>query len=303
MPKRTMGAVASVAIFVALLVTGLVPASAPADTTCSYDGGAKTLTVDGEPDRGTFLSVSGGEILVHHLVLPSGSELINCAGPSDPTVTNTDAINVDHASDAETSVNISHIGNFAPGPTDEGGVLCADEIEIQVELGGPFSDPVYILSPPGNLVLGDSGLDWNPAGIELCQDVDLSVAATAPFWHVFAGLGSNEDLTFSAQGSPATGPPSGDRVHFVGGKGDARFIGGTSHDILDGNSGRDVLRGDKGDDVITGGPGGNDRLFGDHGKDLLHAKDGKRDGRIDCGPGNDKKAKRDKNKDPDPKSC
>ncbi|MGH2985702.1 MAG: hypothetical protein ACRDLO_03310 [Solirubrobacterales bacterium] len=63
------------------------------------------------------------------------------------------------------------------------------------------------------------------------------------------------------------------------------------------------LSGGPGRDLIDGSPG-RDRLFGEGGKDLLLARDGFVDGRIDCGPGTDRKerAKVDPD-DPKARSC
>ena len=75
---------------------------------------------------------------------------------------------------------------------------------------------------------------------------------------------------------------------------------GTS--VLAGGGGKDEIKGGGGSDALTGG-GGKDELFGQAGDDALDAKDGERDAVIDCGKGGGDSVKRDRNKDPHPKSC
>ena len=62
----------------------------------------------------------------------------------------------------------------------------------------------------------------------------------------------------------------------------------------------DTIDGGKGNDELVGGKGKDD-LYGGGGNDLVNARDGARDRRINCGPGNDR-AKVDR-VDPDPVSC
>ncbi|MSO41602.1 MAG: hypothetical protein EXQ70_06880 [Solirubrobacterales bacterium] len=79
--------------------------------------------------------------------------------------------------------------------------------------------------------------------------------------------------------------------------------GSAGSDRLKGGRGADVLHGLAGKDLIVGGRG-RDEMFGDKGIDVLFATDGKRDLRIDCGLGANRKevAKTDP-KDPKPNSC
>lgn len=73
-----------------------------------------------------------------------------------------------------------------------------------------------------------------------------------------------------------------------------------SEESFFGEGGDDVLKGNGEPDVLDGGPG-RDTLLGGKGPDFLNARDGRKDAKIDCGPGNDK-AKVDK-VDPKPISC
>lgn len=72
-------------------------------------------------------------------------------------------------------------------------------------------------------------------------------------------------------------------------------------DVIAGLGGNDTIHGRGGNDVICGG-GGTDKMYGDGGRDKIAAKDGRKDGRIDCGPGADPRAERD-GKDPRAISC
>ncbi|MFI5025309.1 MAG: hypothetical protein ACHQCI_00955 [Solirubrobacterales bacterium] len=64
----------------------------------------------------------------------------------------------------------------------------------------------------------------------------------------------------------------------------------------------DILRGSSAANVLTGGLG-QDQLFGKGGVDLLKANDLIEDLKLNCGPGDDRKAKRDPGLDPKAKSC
>jgi Ca2+-binding RTX toxin-like protein len=117
----------------------------------------------------------------------------------------------------------------------------------------------------------------------------------------------------------------------IGLGGDDFIFGNSGRDTLLGYNGNDLLTGRSGNDLLRGGPG-FDRLFGKSGSDRLaggpdgdllrggsgrdvmkgktgidriNARDGRRDVKISCGPGKNKRegAKRDKRKDPRPKSC
>ena len=113
--------------------------------------------------------------------------------------------------------------------------------------------------------------------------------------------------------------------------GDDFIAGNSGHDTLLGFDGNDLLTGKSGDDLLRGGPGadreygksGNDRLAGGPdddflrsgtghdvmkgktGIDRINAHDGQRDVKISCGPGPNRRegAKRDKRRDPRPRSC
>jgi len=117
----------------------------------------------------------------------------------------------------------------------------------------------------------------------------------------------------------------------IGLGGDDFAIGNSGRDTVLGFDGNDLLIGESGSDLLRGGPGadrqlgksGNDRLAGGAdadflrggtghdvmkgktGADRINARDGRRDVKINCGPGPKRleKAKWDKRRDPRPRSC
>jgi Ca2+-binding RTX toxin-like protein len=141
--------------------------------------------------------------------------------------------------------------------------------------------------------------------------------------------GDVEGVTGAAGGDILIGDRSaetligGDGNDFLAGQGggDALF-GLLGDDLLSGGDGNDTARGFFGNDRVLGGPG-NDRLIGgadndfvrgkkgidvmkgNTGIDAINAKDGTRDVKINCGPGPNglEGAKRDKRRDPRPRSC
>lgn len=76
----------------------------------------------------------------------------------------------------------------------------------------------------------------------------------------------------------------GGRDSLRGNSGRDRVSGGAGHDRVNGGTGNDRLSGGSGVDRLTGGDG-RDRLAGGAGHDLLDSADGRRDARVDGGPG------------------
>lgn len=158
-------------------------------------------------------------------------------------------------------------------------------------------------------------LNWNIGAADCSQSGDLLVVTcTAPVTSVSVTMGDGEDsfdinrtAPFAILGSMGAG-----RDYIGGGIGDDTIDAGPGTDIVNGDKGADVIVGGEDDDQLSGGPGadsvegglGRDRLFGDGGVDLIRARDGETDGRIECGPGSDKKerAKVDPG-DPRARSC
>ena len=77
---------------------------------------------------------------------------------------------------------------------------------------------------------------------------------------------------------------AGGRDSLRGNSGRDRVSGGKGHDRVNGGTGNDRLSGGPGVDRLTGGDG-RDRLAGGAGHDLLDSADGRRDARVDGGPG------------------
>jgi Ca2+-binding RTX toxin-like protein len=299
----------TVALCVALTLGSVIALAAPPDasaaTTCSFDAGTAVLDVGGDPDVGTHLQVAAtDEIRVDHVVA-NGTINVTCSGPT-PTRTNTDTINVSHvAPDEFTQLRIIDPEEFGPGTIDEGvgAIDCPDEIEINVNLGSG-DDLIRLSDSDGSddsLVLGSEGIDWNTASL-LCGDLDIDVQGSNVSYEITAGDGLD---ALSGQGSDFTGSTFGESIAYTGESGADDFMGGDGDDTADAGGGTDVLRGAGGNDRLTGGPGSGDRLFGQAGIDGLFAEDGKRDRRIDCGPGDnpDEFATLDRRKDPAAKSC
>ncbi len=269
-----------------LCVALWAPSGADAATVCSYSSATDTLAVTGDPDVGTHLAVYAptGEIKVFHAAA-AGLFAIDC-GATDPTTTNTDTITVSHTSpDEATRLQIGDLEAFAPGVTDEGGVACPDEIEIEVALGG-HADMIFLFdsnSTANDILIGGDGVDLNASGT-LCDDLELADLDGSSFT-VWGGGGAD---VISANGGGVTGP-----------------VGlGVFGVQIEGGPGADILRGGGSADELSGGAG-KDKLLGMGGLDRLFAEDGKRDARIDCGPGAavGEGALFDRRKDPRPQSC
>lgn len=276
-------AVATAALSIALLA----PSGAGAATTCSFNGMTGLLTVGGDPDVGTTIAVNPatGEIVVYHRTA-AGVLPIDC-GATDPTTTITDTITVSHKSpDEATSLEFTDFERLAPGATDEGGVVCPDEIEVETDLGGG-ADSITFSDGDGTddeFVIGQDGVDRNPAGT-LCDDLELEDSSIVQEYAVFSGSGAD---VISASGGGITGP-----------------VGlGVAAVTLNGGPGSDLVRGGPGGDALTGGLG-KDKLLGMAGLDRLFAEDDQADVKIHCGegPAVDEGAIFDRRKDPKPKSC
>jgi Ca2+-binding RTX toxin-like protein len=98
------------------------------------------------------------------------------------------------------------------------------------------------------------------------------------------GFDGNDLLIGNANGDTVRGGPGSDRQ--FGKSGNDRVAGGADDDFLRGGTGHDVMKGKSGIDRIN-------------------ARDGRRDVKINCGPGPRRLegAKWDKGLDPRPKSC
>lgn len=119
----------------------------------------------------------------------------------------------------------------------------------------------------------------------------------------------NDRVTIAGRMDGRIGLGAGNDV-YVDGEGATSGSGGLGDDLIDGRSGDDVIAGGPGRDELHGGNGrdwldgakGRDVLFGGPGPDRLDAADNQRDGRIDCGPGDDR-VQIDAGLDPRPRHC
>lgn len=213
----------------ALVAAFVIPASASADTTCSYSSAAEVLTVNfGAPNDSAILSVSGGEIRVNQSSGP-----VTCAnGPA--TLGNTEFVSIGGSAGAtSTAVSIHDAPTFAGSV----GFLLAAGDSLSV-----FSAS----SAANHIVIGNGGVDSDGDG-----DKDINFFAKPD--EIMAFGGSAED-TISAQGSAGTGAAlTGSFLKLSGEPGNDTLDGGEAGDLLEGGNGNDILR----------GHGGGDRLVGD----------------------------------------
>lgn len=213
----------------ALAVAFAVPASASADTTCSYDSGAEVLSVNlGAANDSATFSTNGGEIRVNQSTGPvtcangpatfAGTEFISIGGSAGATSTNVSIIDV---------TKFAGLADFLLGAGDS------------LFVGGS-------LAAANHFVIGDGGIDGDGDG-----DKDITFIAKP---EEITAEGGNAGDTISAQGSAGTGAAlSGSSLKLSGGSGD---------DTLDGSESGDLIEGVNGDDVLRG-HGGNDRLIAD----------------------------------------
>lgn len=155
---------------------------------------------------------------------------------------------------------------------------------------------------------------WTVTAPDCSQDpLTKIVSCTAPVTSLtVAGGEGSEGVEAHKVPFGVLGSAGGGDDYLGGGLADDALDGGPGSDLLKGDQGADTLLGGLDDDELFGGPGadrlvgsdGRDRMFGEGNVDRLSARDGAADGRLDCGPGSDRreKAKVDQS-DPRPKSC
>jgi Ca2+-binding RTX toxin-like protein len=119
---------------------------------------------------------------------------------------------------------------------------------------------------------------------------------------LLSGLPGDDLLIGNGGGDTLLGFAGNDLL--IGGAGNDLGRGGLGLDRLLGKSGADRLTGDLGNDFLRGGAG-RDVMKGKRGIDRINAHDGRRDVKINCGPGGNgaEGAKRDRHLDPPAKSC
>jgi Ca2+-binding RTX toxin-like protein len=230
-PWHTIGRRIGLVGVLMLAAAFVIPVSASADTTCSYESGAEELSVNfGAPNDSAIFSVNGTEIRVNQAAGP-----VTCAnGPA--TLANTEFVSIGGSAGAtSTSVSIHDVTAFAGASV---GFLLAAGDSLSI-----FGS----LSAPSHFVIGNGGVDSDGDGD---RDIDYSLAKPEEI----AAFGGNVDDTISAQGSAGTGAAlTGSFVKLSGGSGNDTLDGGEAGDLIEGVNGDDVLR----------GHGGNDRLIPD----------------------------------------
>jgi Ca2+-binding RTX toxin-like protein len=176
-------------------------------------------------------------------------------------------------------------------------------------IGGPGPDVIEAGEPTDGPDSGNDTLIGNGGSDTLYADPGAD--------RLYGGPGSDllASSVLSCQGHLFDGGPGEDTVNYdrTHGAGVRVRLGGTggpagcatpdqivSDESLEGSEGADVLIGDNGDNGFMG-HGGADTFIGKGGHDYIDARDGRRDRRIDCGPGDDEML-RDKI-DPAPIGC
>ena len=261
-------------IWLAGVMTAVLAVATPAAaaTTCTYDGGTKTVTVT-MGDQLVALRVEGGAIVFVAIsglrspaskmpnAVPSGPSPQPCGGA---TTANTDTIAVTGGNADGTALIVDQsAGPFAPGATAEG--TGVSEIEFTVDPTGPTLAVFIGTSASEVMRVGTSGVNLNAD-----DDVDATVGAQVVAI-ALDGAGGNDQLL--ALGDAVTGGPSTLPFLAAGGPGRDILIGSGQGDELAGMGGRDRLVGNAGRDGLIGG-GGRDLLAGGPGGDLLQGQGG-----------------------------
>lgn len=155
---------------------------------------------------------------------------------------------------------------------------------------------LILVTGGGHVIDGQEARIWAflmgedpPAPTATCDGAAATITGTA----------GDDDLEGTSGPDVIAGLGGDDTIRGLAGN--DRICGGNAEDVLLGGSGSDRLLGGQQNDRLVGG-GGADTLLGQGWWDTLLAKDGGADKRIDCGPGGDPKATRDK-ADPKPISC
>lgn len=210
-------------------------------------------------------------------------------GPDDDSiVTGGGADDADTGSGDDTIVTGPGVDFIQPGPGDD------------VVDAGPGSDVV--------LVVSDRRKQNNPVEIDLRKTAGQDIGAHGTDTYtavegiradsgVLIGNDEDNELGLYQGGEAQVRGLGGDDELFVDGNGN----GGQVDARVDGGEGDDEVSGGEEADTLVGGPG-TDVFLGYGGPDRLLAKDGEKDRLINCGPGDDRRARVD-SVDPVPKSC
>jgi Ca2+-binding RTX toxin-like protein len=265
-------------------------ASIPGTITESLDGGAANDSVTGANTPGTL---NGG----------SGSDQVTGRG----------TVNGGSGNDVLTGSPLADNLRGSSGKDTLDGGFGADDIA-----GGSSTDTLLY---PGrangvNVTIGsqnnnDGGPEDQTGSRRDNVHGDIEVLFGTEHNDVLAGDRSSETL-FGLGGDDFVVGNSG-RDTLLGFNGNDLLIGESGSDLLRGGPGADRQFGKSGNDRLAGGPDddflrggtGHDVMKGKSGIDRINARDGIRDVKINCGPGPKRLegAKRDKRRDPRPRSC
>jgi Ca2+-binding RTX toxin-like protein len=262
-------------LVLAAVVSAVGATSASAAVSCTYDGGAKSVSV--------ALSAAGDDPAIvreaDNIAVIAGVSIVSCG--TQPTVTNTDTITVTDGSAGSNRVDIDlSDGPFAPGFTNELGG--SDEIEIQVDLGAGNSDELRLLGTSGDdsLRLGSGGLAGGVnlnAGLEsgpgAANDADLGYVGLDGDELLSVEAGAGHDRVIANGGAEFVGPPL-TNLMLVGGDGDDVLAGGSGFDrIVDGRGNDHLSGGERGDEFFQDISSGDDTFVGNDGTDQVSYSD------------------------------
>lgn len=203
--------------------------------------------------------------------------LIGAPNVGNPTVNNTESINIITGDGDDVVVLRYRAGPFAPGVTAE--ATGPSEIEILIN-GGSGRDGVVIIAQDGPADTIDVGTNGTGDGLNanLNGDDDVDVLMFVVENLLVNGQAGNDLL--NASGSSVVGSPVSPTVLaellLFGVAGSDTLIGGAGDDTIEGDSGagvgNDILIGGAGNDVLVG-QDGSDRVEGGDGNDILHGDD------------------------------
>jgi Ca2+-binding RTX toxin-like protein len=230
---------------VGLLVVPAMPASAA--VTCTFAGGAVTVTMSSDGDLLFIQRQMGGDNIE---LIASGPTTVTCTGGT-PTVNNTNTINVNDTSGVgSTFVQIALTnGPFAPGLTSEPN---SSEIEFNLSFGGGLSDQLALhgaFNFADRWTLGIDGINLN-AGESAGVDRDITYSGLEST-NEFSGSGND---VVDGGGGDGTGAPFDIRMFVQGGDGADRITGGTADDVVDADDASpfaDVVNGGAGRDILS----------------------------------------------------
>ena len=262
----------------------------PGTITEDLDGGSANDTITGANTPGTLTGGSGNDRL-------TGRGTLNAGSGNDVLIGSPLADDLRGSSGRDLLD-----GGF--GADDLAGGSNTDTLTYASRVNGVN---VTIGSGNGN----DGGPEDQTGASRDTVHGDIEVLIGTPLNDALFGDHSSE--TFFAQSGDdfVSGNSGGDTVLgfegndlLVGKAGDDVIRGGPGADRQFGKSGNDRLAGGSDDDFLRGGLG-RDVMNGKTGIDRINARDGRRDVKINCGPGRNRAegAKRDKGLDPRPHSC